>query len=80
MNMMNNEKFKSLQNLIAQNLGVDFAAVTLKANLIEDLGADSLDAMHLLVAINEAFGTNIPPEKVEKIKSVSDLWDLIQVS
>lgn len=78
--MTNLENFKSLQILIAQNLGVKASAVTLSANLSEDLGADSLDALHLLAAINQEFKVNISQDEVEKIKTVSDLWDLIQAA
>ena len=76
---MYSDQFKSLQMLIAQNLGIEASAITLSASLNEDLGADSLDALHLLAAINQEFNTNIAQDEVEKIKTVSDLWELIQV-
>ncbi len=78
--MMKTDQFKSLQSLIAQNLGVDVDAVTLEANLSDDLGADSMDALHLLSAVEQGFNLRIPEEKMDHIKTVSDLWNLIQAS
>lgn len=77
---INSDKFKALQILVAQNLGVEVSAATLSAHLSEDLGADSLDALHLLAAINQEFHTSISQDEVENIKTVSDLWNLIQAA
>ncbi len=63
------EKVKAI---IVNQLGVEEAAVTIKAKFIEDLGADSLDIVELVMAMEEAFGVDIPDEEAENIRTVSD--------
>ena len=63
------EKIKSI---IVNQLGVEEAAVVPKAKFIEDLGADSLDIVELVMAMEEAFGIDIPDEEAENIRTVSD--------
>ena len=59
-------------------LSCDRADVTLEATLTEDLGADSLDAVELNMALEEAFGAEIPDEQLEKMKTVKDIVDYIE--
>lgn len=63
------EKIKAI---IVNQLGVEEAAVVPKAKFIEDLGADSLDIVELVMAMEEAFGIDIPDEEAENIRTVSD--------
>lgn len=63
------EKIKSI---IVEQLGVNESEVTGGASFIDDLGADSLDIIELVMAFEEAFGIEIPDEDAEKIKTVQD--------
>ena len=63
------EKVKSI---IVEHLGVNESEVTDGAAFVDDLGADSLDTIELVMAFEEAFGIEIPDEAAEKIKTVKD--------
>lgn len=63
------EKVKSI---IVDQLGVNESEVTGSASFVDDLGADSLDTIELVMAFEEAFGIEIPDEDAEKIKTVQD--------
>ncbi len=66
-----------VKQLIVEQLGVDEGEVTPSANFIDDLGADSLDTVELVMAFEEAFDIEIPDEDAEKIRSVKDAIDYI---
>jgi acyl carrier protein len=68
------EKVKSI---IVDQLGVNEGEVTSAASFVDDLGADSLDTIELVMAFEEAFGIEIPDEDAEKIKTVKDAIDYI---
>jgi acyl carrier protein len=61
---------KKVTKLIAQKLGVDESEVKLESNFIEDLGADSLDTVELVMELEKEFDVNIPDEDAEKIVTV----------
>ena len=63
------EKVKSI---IAEQLGVKLEEVTAEASFIDDLGADSLDTVELIMALEEEFGVEIPDEDAEKMMTVGD--------
>jgi acyl carrier protein len=73
--MMVEEKVKEI---IAKQLGVNPAEVTPEASFVEDLGADSLDTVELVMAFEEAFNIEIPDEDAEKIAKVKDAVEYIQ--
>jgi len=62
-----------IKDIIVEQLGVNADQVTPEAKLIEDLGADSLDAVELVMAIEEEFGIEIPDEEAEKLAAVGDI-------
>lgn len=62
-----------IKALIAEQLGVDIEKVTDEASFIEDLGADSLDTVELVMALEEEYGVDIPDEDVEKVTTVKDI-------
>jgi len=68
------EKVKSI---IVEQLGVNESEVTNGASFVDDLGADSLDTIELVMAFEEAFGIEIPDEAAEKIKTVQDAVDYV---
>lgn len=61
-----------VKQIIVEQLGVDEAEVTPNASFVDDLGADSLDTVELVMAFEEAFEIEIPDEDAEKIRSVQD--------
>jgi acyl carrier protein len=68
---------EKLKQIISEQLGVDEGEVTPSASFVDDLGADSLDQVELVMALEEAFGVEIPDEDAEKIRTVQDAIDYI---
>jgi acyl carrier protein len=69
---------KKVKQIIADELGVEESEVTPNARFIDDLGADSLDTVELVMRLEEEFGIEIPDESAEKIKSVRDALNFIE--
>ncbi|MGH9594046.1 MAG: acyl carrier protein [Bryobacteraceae bacterium] len=69
-----------VKQIIVEQLGVDEAEVTPTASFVDDLGADSLDVVELVMAFEEAFGIEIPDEDAEKIATVKDAVAYIEKS
>ncbi|MBZ5642674.1 MAG: acyl carrier protein [Acidobacteriia bacterium] len=67
-----------VKQIIVEQLGVDEGEVTSTASFVDDLGADSLDTVELVMAFEEAFGIEIPDEDAEKIATVKDAVEYIQ--
>jgi acyl carrier protein len=67
-----------VKQIIVEQLGVDEAEVTSKASFVDDLGADSLDTVELVMAFEEAFDVAIPDEDAEKIRTVADAVSYIE--
>ncbi len=70
--MENEEIFDKVRDVIVDQLNVDETEVTEEASFIDDLGADSLDIVELVMALEEQFGVSIPDEEAENIKTVGD--------
>ena len=66
-----------VKKIVVEHLGVDAEKVTEEASFIDDLGADSLDIVELVMAFEEEFGIEIPDEDAEKIQSVRDAYNYI---
>ena len=67
-----------IKTIVANQLGVDEAQVTEDASFIDDLGADSLDTVELIMAFEEEFDVEIPDEDAQNIKTVKHVIDYIQ--
>ncbi|MEJ5369831.1 MAG: acyl carrier protein [Bryobacteraceae bacterium] len=67
-----------VKQLIVEHLGVEESAVEDNATITEDLGADSLDTVELIMVLEEAFDIDIPDSDAEKIKTVKDVIDYIE--
>ena len=68
---------EKVKQIIGEQLGVDEGEVTPSASFVDDLGADSLDQVELVMALEEAFSVEIPDEDAEKIRTVQDAIDYI---
>ena len=71
-------EFETLQKIIAEVLDVEEDEITMDTRLLEDLGADSLDAVEIIMGIEEEFDIEIPNEEAEKIVSVGDAVEAIK--
>ncbi|MBI2118214.1 MAG: acyl carrier protein [Elusimicrobia bacterium] len=67
-----------VKEIIVENLGVDAGTVTPQASFVNDLGADSLDTVELVMALEEEFDIEIPDEEAEKIQTVGQAIDYIK--
>ena len=70
---MSDEMTGKVRDLVAEQLGVSPAEVTPEANILDDLGADSLDVVELVMAIEEAFDIEIPDEDAESMRTLGDV-------
>ena len=66
-----------IKSIVADQLGVDESQVTEDASFVDDLGADSLDTVELIMAFEEEFDVEIPDEDAQKIKTVKDVIDYL---
>ena len=76
--MNTEEVFERVKGIIVEQLGVAEASVTMEASFIDDLGADSLDIVELVMALEEEFDIEIPDEDAEKVATVGDVVDYIK--
>ena len=70
--------FEKVRKLIAEQLDVDVDEITLETVITEDLGADSLDVVDLVMTFEDEFGIEIPDDAVETIKTVGDVVKFIE--
>ncbi|NIA70303.1 acyl carrier protein [Pelagibius litoralis] len=75
---MSNDIADRVKKIVVEHLGVDDGKVTETASFIDDLGADSLDTVELVMAFEEEFGCEIPDDAAEKIVTVKDAISFIQ--
>lgn len=75
--MEHDEIFVKVKEVIVDQLSVDEDDVTSEASFFDDLGADSLDIVELLMALEDSFGVSIPDEEAESIKTVGDAVEYI---
>ena len=76
--MSSEEVFEKVKGIIVEQLGVSDTAVTMEASFIDDLGADSLDIVELIMALEEEFDMEIPDTDAEKVVTVGDVVDYIK--
>ncbi|HBQ97281.1 MULTISPECIES: acyl carrier protein [Roseofilum] len=75
---MSETTFDRVQKIVADQLGVEAEKVKLEASFTEDLGADSLDTVELVMALEEEFNLEIPDDAAEKIETVKNAVDYIE--
>jgi len=69
---------EKVKEIIANQLSVDIKKLTEKTNIAEELGADSLDVVEILMALEEEFDVSIPDEAIPNIKTIKDVVDFIE--
>tara|TARA_A100001011_G_scaffold378167_1_gene442648 strand:- start:2021 stop:2254 length:234 start_codon:yes stop_codon:yes gene_type:complete len=70
--------FNKIKEVIIDKLGVEESAITKEAHFVDDLGADSLDTVELIMEFEEEFGIEIPDEDAEKITTVANALEYIE--
>ena len=76
--MAKEEIFDKLKELVVDQLGVEGDEVTMEATMQDDLGADSLDLVDLVMSVEEEFGVKVADEDLENIKTVGDIVNYIE--
>ena len=76
--MSSEEVFEKVKSIIVEQLGATESSVTMEASFIDDLGADSLDIVELIMALEEEFDTEIPDADAEKVVTVGDVVEYIK--
>lgn len=72
------EEFERIKDVVVDQLGVEESAVTMEASFVDDLGADSLDIVELIMGLETEFDIEIPDEEAEKIATVGDAVNYIK--
>ena len=73
--------FEKIKSIIADQLGIDdLDTITMETSLVEDLEADSLDAVEVIMALEDEFGIEIPDEDAENFKTIWDLYKYIEAN
>ncbi len=75
---MSSSVFERVQSVVSEQLGVDLDKVTPEAEFVQDLNADSLDLVELIMQLEEEFGVEISDEQAESIVTVGDAFEFIQ--
>ena len=70
--------FDKIKEIIAEQLGVDGDVVTMETNLMKDLEADSLDAVEIIMAIEDEYDIEVPDEDAEKFQTVTDIVKYVE--
>ncbi|MDU5081952.1 acyl carrier protein [Tissierella sp. P1] len=71
--------FEKVVNIIAEQLGVDdIESITMETSIMKDLEADSLDAVEIMMALEDEFGITVPDEDAEKFKNIGDIVEYVE--
>ena len=70
--------FETIQDIISKQLGIDAKTIKPESNLLSDLDADSIEAVEIIMSIEDEFGVEIPEDAIESILTVQDLIDFIE--
>lgn len=72
------DMIEKVKELVAEQLGISKDSIKDDANVVEDLGADSLDVIEMLMTLEEEYGISIPDEKINQVKTISQIVKLIE--
>ena len=68
---------EKVKKMVAEQLGISEDEVKPESHIVDDLGADSLDVIEMLMALEEEYGITIPDDKINQVKTISEIVDLI---
>ena len=69
---------EKVKELLAEQLGIDAKTISDEANILEDLGADSLDIIEMLMTLEDEYGVTIPDDQINQVKTVKQVAELIE--
>ena len=69
---------EKVKELLAEQLGIDTKTISDDANILEDLGADSLDIIEMLMTLEDEYGVTIPDDQINQVKTVKEVAELIE--
>ncbi len=72
--------FEKIADIIAKQLSADLETITEDTNIIDDLGADSLDVVEMLMAVEESVGVTVPDEEIPNLKTVRDIVEYVEAN
>ena len=75
---MGNDLSERIQSVVADQLGVEITEVTKDASILDDLGADSLDVVELVMTLEETFNIEVPDEAVEEMRTIGDVHRFVE--
>ena len=75
---MEGKMIEKIKEVLAEQLGIDAKTISDDANILEDLGADSLDIIEMLMTLEAEYGVTIPDDKINQVKTVSEIAELIE--
>ena len=70
--------FEKVKEVVAEQLGISQEEITKESNIIEDLGADSLDVIEMLMTLEEEYGIAVPNDKINQVKTIGEVVELIE--
>lgn len=70
--------FEQIRSILAEQLDIEEDSITLDSLLVDDLGADSLDAIDIVMSVEDEFGIEVPDEIIEKMESVGDITTFVE--
>jgi len=72
--------FEKIADIVSKQLGADFDDIDENTNIMDDLGADSLDVVEMLMAVEESFGVPVPDEEIPNLKTVRDIVEYVEAN
>ena len=75
---IDNVIFEKVQEVVAEQLGIAKDTITIESSIIEDLGADSLDVIEMLMTLEDEYGITIPDEEISTVKTIGQVCNVIQ--
>ena len=72
--------FEKIADIVSKQLGADIDDITENTNIMDDLGADSLDVVEMLMAVEESFGVSVPDEEIPNLKTVRDIVEYVEAN
>lgn len=72
------ETYEKVASMLSEQLGVEVDRISLESDVVKDLGADSLDVVQLLMALEDGFGITVSEDQVASLRTVSDILALVQ--